>query len=165
MSQRLLLCFVCFSGLLVACQGYDFTVNDKVVYRAAPPFTDYEVADPALAECLQQAILDQAVTAAGQLSSLNCSHAGIVKLDGLATFTGLVALRLSSNSVRNLVELTRLVALEELYLEDNRVIDPVPLLQIRTLRHLDLSGNNSLQCPPRDSFKKLESVLLPKHCR
>ncbi|MFT4615226.1 MAG: Leucine-rich repeat (LRR) protein [Bacteroidia bacterium] len=165
MSHRLFLCLLCFPGLLWACQGYDFTVNDKVVYRAAPPFTAYTVPDAALAECLKQAILDQAVTSVGQLATLNCSHAGIVELDGLATFTGLLALRLSSNSVRNLVELTQLVSLEELYLEDNQVIDPIPLLQMSTLRHLDLSGNSALQCPPKESFKKLESLLLPKHCR
>lgn len=164
MLQRLLLA-VLLPGLLWACQGYDFTVNEKVVYRAAPLFTDYNLKDPALAGCVEQAIIDQAVTSPGQLVNLNCSNAGIVELDGLGTFTGLQALRLSQNRVRNLVELTRLAELQELYLEDNRVIDPVPLLQLRGLRHLDLSGNNSLQCPPQGSFRKLDSLLLPAHCR
>ena len=130
MSQRLLLCLVCFPGLLWACQGYDFTVNDKVVYRAAPPFVDYTVADAALGECLKQAILDQAVTSAGQLTTLNCSHAGIASLQGIEVFTGLGALRLSSNTIADVQPLARLPALLELYLADNQIENAGPLLQL-----------------------------------
>ena len=85
-------------------------------------------------------------------------------MEGLATFNGLIALRLSSNQVRNLVEINKLAALEVLYLDDNQVIDPVPLYALRALRYLDLSGNQALQCPKEGNLEQLETLVLPKHC-
>ena len=99
------------------------------------------------------------------MSSLNCSHAGIEDLEGLGTFAGIRALRLSSNQILNLVEISRLFDLEEVYLDNNRIIDPVPLTRLESLRHLDLSGNPSLQCPRSGSFKQIETLILPQHCR
>ena len=165
MTQRLVALIVTSSLLLLgACQGYDFKVNDKVVYSPAPLFTAFQAPDTALYTCLEQAIVDAEITAAEQLTALNCSHAGIENLEGLATFTGLKALRLSSNRVRNLVEISQLAALEELYLEDNRVIDPVPLYRLPTLRTVDLSGNTDLQCPRQGGLKQVEQLALPGHC-
>mgnify|MGYP001812460956 FL=1 len=151
--------------LLAACESYDFKVNERVVYSPRPLFTDFEVSDPALGACLEQAIADGVITSAAQLKSLNCSHAGISDLSGLSTFTGLNSLKLSSNSVRNLVELGALTSLLDLYLVDNAVIDPVPLYQLPALQVLDLSGNPKLQCPGSGAFIRLESVILPQHCR
>lgn len=151
--------------LLCACQGYDFTVNDRVVYSPQPLFANFDVPDPALRACLEQAIADASATAAVQLNDLNCSHAGIGSLEGLSIFTGLSRLRLSSNTIRNLVELDRLIALRELYLDGNRVIDPVPLYQLSALQVVDLSGNPGLQCPRSGSFAGVETVILPEHCR
>lgn len=150
---------------LGACQGYDVTVNDKVVYAPIPLFTDFTTPDPGLHSCLKQAINDGVINRADQLTALDCSFAGIENLQGLALFTGLRSLRLSANKVHNLVELGKLEALEELYLDDNQIVDPVPLYQLPVLRRLDLSGNPDLQCPPPGSFIKAESVILPTHCR
>lgn len=163
MTYRFLSCFLfTLLPLLGACQGYDFTVNDKVVYRAPVLFSDFAVGDPALRQCLQQAIVDAAITRAEDLTSLNCSHAGIETLDGLATFDGLTALRLSSNRIRNLVELNRMTSLQTLYLDNNRVVDPVPLYSLPRLTQLDLSGNPGLQCPRQG--KLAGKALLPDHC-
>lgn len=151
--------------MLAACQGYDFRINDKVVYTPDPLFSDFEAPDPALRACLEQAISDGSITAVQKMSSLNCSHAGIENLEGLGTFEGISALRLSSNNIRNLVEISRLLALEELYLDNNAIIDPVPLSRLAALRHLDLSGNSALQCPRSGSFEQLETLILPQHCR
>lgn len=153
-----------FLLLLTACRGYDIKVNDTVVYRPGPLFSDFEMADEALYDCLRQAIVDNGVSAPEQLESLNCSHAGIRDLDGLATFSGIRALRLSSNRIRNLVEIGSLTGLEELYLEDNAIVDPVPLYQLDSLRHIDLSGNGDLQCPRGAGFTGVETVILPDHC-
>lgn len=150
--------------LLTACGSYDFKVNERVVYAPAPPFSDYEVPDPGLSACLEQAIADNVITAASQLESLNCSHAGISDLEGLGVFTGLTMLKLSSNNIRNLGQLAKLTLLEALYLDDNQVVDPVPLYQLPTLEVLDLAGNPALQCPKNNSFVLVESVSLPKHC-
>jgi Leucine-rich repeat (LRR) protein len=150
--------------LLCACQGYDIRVNDKVVYSPPPLFTAYDLPDPALRSCVEQAILDQSIIAPAQLQDLNCSHAGIAELTGLAVFSGLTRLQLSSNQIRNLVELGGLGNLRVLYLQDNRIVDPVPLYALSSLQELDLGGNSSLQCPREGAFTALEHVILPRHC-
>jgi Leucine-rich repeat (LRR) protein len=151
--------------LLSACQGYDFKVNDKIVYAPTPLFNSFTTPDPGLNSCLEQVINDSAITSAQQLTAVDCSFAGIENLDGLSTFAGLTVLRLSSNKVRNLMEISKLETLEELYLDDNQIIDPVPLYQLRSLRHVELSGNPALQCPRPGSFAQVATVILPKHCR
>ncbi len=166
MMHRLVYCFL-VPGLflLCACQGYDFKVNDKVVYTPIPLFRNFTVPDTGLANCLKQAINDGTITAPEQLITLDCSFAGIENLEGLATFTGLTALRLSANKVRNLVEIGKIMTLQELFLDDNQIVDPVPLYHLPALRHVDLSGNAALQCPKPGSFAHVATVLLPPHCR
>lgn len=165
MMHRLVVCFVVPALLLLgACQGYDFKVNDKVIYSPTL-FRNFTTPDPGLTSCLEQAIKDAAVTEGQQLTVLDCSFAGIEDLEGLSVFTGLKALRLSANQIRNLVELNRITTLEALYLDDNKIIDPVPLYQLPALRHLDLSGNSALQCPRPGNFSKVTTLILPQHCR
>ena len=72
MLQRLFVCLTCLSLLLAgACSNYDFTLNDKVIYTPDPLFADYEVPDKALRECIKEAINDNLVTAASQLSAIS----------------------------------------------------------------------------------------------
>ena len=150
--------------ILAACGRYDFTVNEKRVYTQKPLFSQFDAPDPALYACLKQAIIDTKITSAIELTILNCSHAGIENLQGLATFSGLTQLKLSSNTILNLQPIISLTALQELYLDDNVIVDPVPLFQLPALRLLDLGGNKALQCPTSAAFKTLESVKLPNHC-
>lgn len=151
--------------LLAACENYDFKVNDTLVYSPVPLFDDFDVPDEGLRTCLEQTIMDGSIRAAGQLSTLNCSHAGIENLDGLARFKQLTTLNLSSNKIRNLVEIGSITLLQELYLDDNQVIDPVPLYQLLALRLVDLSGNPDIQCPHSGALLQVETVILPSHCR
>jgi len=163
MWRRLTLCLaLAFTG---ACGTYDFTVNDTTVYSPRPLFSDFAVQSEILQACLEQAIADNKVVTAPELRSLNCSHAGIDTLEGLAVFTGLRQLKLTANAIRNLVELGRLSSLETLYLDDNRVIDPVPLFELPALQVLDLSGNNELQCPGPNALIRVEVLTLPAHCQ
>ncbi|MBE9537699.1 MAG: hypothetical protein IMF06_01385 [Proteobacteria bacterium] len=150
--------------LVSACESYDFTVNDKLVYTPKPLFSDFDTPDAALYECIKQGIIDAKITSASQLTSLNCSHAGIESLQGLSVFNGLSHLKLSSNKIRNLAEVAGISTLEELYLDDNVVVDPVPLYQLPALRLLDLTHNTTLQCPESSEFPVIESLQLPKHC-
>ncbi|MEZ5567792.1 MAG: hypothetical protein R3E54_05530 [Halioglobus sp.] len=150
--------------LLVACQGYDFTVNERVVYSPPPLFRDFALADEALRDCVMQLIADERITRVEQLVTLNCSHAGIESLDGLDVFSSLGSLRLSANRVRNLLALSALPELEQLYLDDNRVIDPVPLYSLEKLQTLDLSGNPGLQCPDPGALQQVAQLALPSHC-
>ena len=152
-------------SLLAGCGSYDFTVNDKVVFSPKPLFTDYDIADAALDACIKQAIVDGQVTSAAQLASLNCSDAGIRDLSGLGVFTGLTRLKLSRNEIRNLMELRSLSSLEELYLDGNRVVDPVPLYELLSLRLVDLAENPSLQCPSSTAMLRARELTLPAHCR
>ncbi|NND66006.1 MAG: hypothetical protein HKN19_00340 [Halioglobus sp.] len=163
MRQLLLLGALACAGL-AGCQGYDFTVNDKVVYRAPTAFVDFNVGDPALAACIEQTIADQDITQVEQLVALNCSHAGIASLAGIEVFKGLAALRLSANQIVDVQPLARLPALLELYLADNQVENAGPLLQLEKLRHLDLSGNTSLACPAAAGKGGVAVLLLPDHC-
>ena len=150
--------------LLSACNSYDFTVNDRVVFSPKPLFTDYEIADGALSDCVEQAIADAHVTSAAQLAVLNCSHAGVVSLVGLGTFTGLSQLKLSANQIADLSHLQPLSSLEELYLDNNQVVDPSPLFELLSLRVLDLTGNSGLRCPSRNALLRVEETRLPRHC-
>lgn len=164
MTHRLAIPFIILITLLSACENYDFKVNDRVVYSPHPLFDDFDLPDPALRACVKQAIQDHVITAVLQLNTLNCSHAGISDLSGLATFTGLSSLKLSSNEIRNLVELGALTSLELLYLDNNQIIDPVPLYDLPALQSLDLSGNPDLQCPRTTGLLRVEQVVLPEHC-
>ena len=166
MPYRRLTCLFLLSTLtLAACENVDYTFNERVVFTTGELFSDFEVADAALRDCITQTIADNGIRAAGQLTDLNCSNAGIAHLDGLARFSGLLRLRLSSNAVRNLVELQALASLQELYLDNNRIVDPVPLYALPGLRFLDLSGNPELQCPGSGGLQRVETVFLPRHCR
>ena len=150
---------------LQGCGNYDITLNEQLVYEPAKLFRDYDIADAALSACIEQRIADEFITQASDLTQLNCSNAGIEKLDGLALFTDLQELKLSENSIRNLVELGPLKQLRQLWLDTNQVVDPVPLARLQLLETLDLSGNDPLQCPSESIFSRVPSLSLPEHCK
>ena len=106
MSNLFAFCTISLALLLVgACSNYDFTVNDRVVYSPDPLFTDFDVPDKALRQCIEDAINANVVTSARELSSLSCTDAGIKTLAGLATFTELELLTLSSNAIVDISDL------------------------------------------------------------
>ncbi len=165
MTIRFSSCMLCLSVLLVAaCGSYDFTINSKVIYTPDPLFTDFDVPEQALRECIKEAINDSKASSASELSSLSCTEAGIETLTGLSTFTGLEQLTLSSNNIVDISELASLTVLQGLYLDNNRIIDPVPLYQLPALQRLDLSSNPELMCPPSGGLLRVANVTLPKHC-
>jgi Leucine-rich repeat (LRR) protein len=151
---------------LSGCADYRFTVNERVVYNPAPLYRDYDVPDVALRDCLEQHIADGAISAADQLTELNCSHAGVTGLDGLQAFPHLVRLKLSSNAIEDLAPLADMVALRELYLDGNRLRNLTPLRGLPELEYLDLSANEQLVCQQLDFFKRQPRLQLapPRHC-
>jgi hypothetical protein len=166
MTNRLSSCVISASLIwLTACGSYDFTVNDKVIYTPDPLFAEFDVPDKALRACIVDAINDNKVTAANELSRLTCADAGIANLAGLSTFTEIEQLILSSNSIVDISELASLTVLQVLYLDNNRVVDAVPLYQLPALHRVDLSGNPGLLCPQSGSLLRVETVILPDHCR
>lgn len=150
--------------LVTGCQQYDVTLNDKLVYEPKRLFRDYSITDSALAGCVAQAIIDQQVTEAIDLTQLNCSNAGVGSLDGLAIFSRLKGLKLSNNRIRNLVELSNMVQLETVILDKNSIVDPIPLRHMRALALLDLTGNYALQCPQQGEFDHVATLKLPEYC-
>jgi Leucine-rich repeat (LRR) protein len=165
MPRRLLIILLIpLWGLLTACESYDISVNEKLVYSPAPLFSAFNVADPALQECLEQAVIDGKVTSAAQLAILNCSHAGVADLSGLEIFTGIAKLKLSSNDIQNISPLASLTILELLLLDNNGIIDSTPLLGLTALLELDLTGNSALLCPSSASLINLDKLTLPEHC-
>lgn len=157
---------ICLPLLLItACSSYDFTVNDRVIYTPEPLFTDYDVPDEGLRKCISKAIDYYKVTAASELSSLSCANAGITSLAGLSAFSELEQLTLSDNAIVDIGELGSLSVLQFLYLDNNRVVEAVPLYQLPALHRVDLSGNADLLCPRSGSLLRVETVILPKHCR
>ena len=73
-------------------------------------------------------------------------------------------MKLSSNDIRNLLVLARLTALNQLWLDNNDIVDPIPVLRMSLLKELNLAGNARLQCPdPKDVPRHL-SLNLPDHC-
>ena len=137
--------------LAAACSSYDFTINEKLVYSPKPLFSDYSATDPALHSCLEQSIAEQKASSAADLQILNCSHAGVTELEGLAVFTGIS-------------ELAALPYLEVLHLENNQIVDLRPLLELHALRELRVSGNPGIQCASGASLIVIETLALPEHC-
>lgn len=160
MRKILFLCLLFIAG----CQNYDVTINDTQVYGPKRLFTDFDVDDPALRECLQQQIADQRISGPLELEILNCSSAGIQSLQGLGLFAALKQVKFSDNGIRNLVEMGQLAQLEVVVLDNNDIVDPVPLDQLSELRVLELSGNAKLQCPRQDRFAAVAQLTLPEHC-
>ena len=120
----------------------------------------------ALRACLQQHIADGSITAAEQLTDLNCSHAGVTGLDGLRAFPLLVRLKLSSNTIEDLAPVADMAALRELYLDGNRLRDVTPLRGLPELEFLDLSANELIPCQQLEFFQRQPRLQLepPRHC-
>ena len=153
--------------VLVSCSqlsGYDVTLNNVTVYEAERPNQIQPLEDAPLETCLRQLLVDQRANRTTDLTSANCSDAGIRSLAGIEQFSALQSLKLSGNAIRNLVVLERLEQLEQLWLDRNDVVDPIPMLRSTSLRELDLRNNPLLQCPEADEIPLTLQLSLPEHC-
>ena len=151
--------------LIAACESYDFSVNDNLVYSPKPLFKDFEATDSALQQCLEQAVVDGKISSASELRTLNCSHAGVSGLEGIELFTGISKLKLSSNNIRDISPLASLTILEVVMLDDNQLIDTTPLVQLPVLAELNLAGNDELLCPSGSKLMTVKILSLPRHCK
>lgn len=163
---RLWMIFLPIAGLS-GCAGYAVSFNDNPIYNPPTLFSDYQIADRALQECVQQSIEDQSVTEAAGLTQINCSSAGIASLEGLATFRGLKAINLSDNELQEAGELKSLSRLEIVMLKNNRLESIEPLLGLLRLIELDVRGNDNLSCGDAQQLAEHSEgeVHLPDHCR
>lgn len=148
-------------GLVLAgCQGYEVSVNDRKIYSPLPLLTNFEVADRNLQHCLDQHIEDGHITQAQELTHLNCSHAGIRDLSGLALFSHLEALDLSDNQLIRIDELSKLGRLRYLNLANNQLTQAAPLLSLLRLAEADLRGNPTLDCRDLEQLVNSREIAL-----
>lgn len=150
---------------LGACQQYDVSVNERVVYSPRPLLTDFRIPDPALRDCLERAINDNRISSLGQLQELECSGANVRSLEGLGRFSSLSRVDLAGNAITDIGELKVLLELRALLLDDNRIEDVSPLYRLPELALLSLEDNSNLRCPGPEQLQSLQRLTLPRHCR
>ena len=151
-------------GLLSACGSYDFTLNDKLVKRSQQLFTNYQIDDKRLRRCIKQTIVDNNISQASELEDLNCSHAGIISINGLEGFSHLRRVKLSHNKISNIDNIKTLHKLEVLHISHNHILDYLPAFSLIQLQELDISNNPNLKCLRKLQLKNIKKVILPKHC-
>lgn len=150
---------------LGACQQYDFSVNERVVYSPRPLLTGFRLPDPALRDCVERTINDNRISTVGQLQELSCSGANISSLEGLGHFSSLTRIDLAGNTITDISALRVLLELRTVLLDDNRIEDASPLYRLPTLSMLSLEGNQGLRCPGPDQLRSVPQLTLPRHCR
>lgn len=130
---------------IAACDRYRITFNERTVSEPPPLFTDFEVSDYGLRNCLAQTIGERGIRRAGELVRLVCSHAGISSLDGIEIFTELATLGLANN---------QLTTIE-------------PLLRLGKLRSVSLTANPQLDCGQALMLEQATGaeIQLPEHCQ
>lgn len=134
------------TALLAGCQGYTWTLNERTVFAPPPLFAGYAIEDRALADCVQQAIEDGAITRADQLEDLNCSEAGIRSLAGIEVFIGLKRVGLDGNALESLAPLEVLTGIELIQARGNRLRALDPALCRGSAKRIALAGNEALDC-------------------
>ena len=130
-------------GLLSACGSYDFTLNDKLLKRPQQLFTDYQIGDKHLHRCIKQAIFDNNISQASELEDLNCSHGGIISINGLEVFFNLKRVKLSHNKISNIDNIRNLHKLEVMHISHNHILDFPPILSLVKLQEIDVSNNQT----------------------
>lgn len=129
---------------LLACDRYQIKFNEQQIYTPRQLFSDYNIPDTALRNCIKQMIIDQSVMRAEDLVTINCAYAGISNLSGINRFTRLETINLANNNLN----------------------DIKPLMFLGELRRVDVSGNDLLQCKDIKTLSELVpgQLLAPKAC-
>jgi Leucine-rich repeat (LRR) protein len=127
---------------LGGCARYQVTLNEQPLYSPPPLYSQFEVADEALKNCLHQTIADKHITHANQLTQLVCRHAGIKSIQGLEGFD----------------------ALEELDLSHNTLRDVKPLQSFSKLRLLKINDNPDLLCDTLPQARLGLQIINATHC-
>jgi U2 small nuclear ribonucleoprotein A' len=127
---------------------------------------------------VERLILDQAKCSDGlahlapfeNLVSLSMNDASISSLSTMPALNNLATLKLSDNKIKNGLEsLTKLSALEKLYLGGNQIPDIEslePLKKLAKLEWLDLEGNPVTRVPDYTEkvFEMLENLMVLDGC-
>ena len=117
--------------LISGCADYAVTFNNKSIITPVALYQSKKIIDNALRNCIEHTIVHQKITDPKMLRVLDCSHAGIVKLDGVQQFLYLSEVRLKNNSLAGLAPLLLLDELTLADLNNNTNIDCNDLRQLR----------------------------------
>lgn len=152
---------------LASCADYDVKVNEQVVYSPPKLFMDFNLADKALQNCVQQTIEDQAITKPEQLTRLACTNGNVRRIEGIERFTGLAQLNLNNNALQDINALADLPALQTLLLGSNEIKSVTPLQHSSALMQLNIEDNAELNCETVIELMNQLPALqakIPKHC-
>ena len=160
--------FISASSLvLVACAGYEVTLNERVVYDPFPgePSDDL-LEDANLQGCLNQ-LLDENQSSIESITLIACPDSGISSLAGIEALSNLEQLELSNNAISDLSPLSNLKKLRVLSLRNNQVRDIRALNNLPILRFVSLIGNNNIPCRQLDTLQEKAGSGLsrPQSCR
>jgi len=134
---------ILISYVISGCADYAVTFNNKAIITPVALYQSEKIIDNALRNCIEHTIGHQKITDPKMLRTLDCSHAGIEKLDGIQQFLYLSKVRLKNNNLAGLA----------------------PLLLLDKLTVADLSNNTNIDCDDlrqlrnRNSIKSLASCI------
>lgn len=114
---------ILLSGLLTACQDYQVKLNERPIYEPPVLINALALADAALETCVAQTITDGDITAIEQLTTLRCTHAGIMSVSGLEQAKFIQRLDLSNNELQSINSIAALTQLTQLILKGNTNLD------------------------------------------
>lgn len=165
MTQTFGFRFMAFSicVYLAACSDYAVKFNDRTVYTPKPLFSDYQIADAALENCIQQTIIDVQVLNLEDLKQVVCTNGGIKSLDGLETFRFVEQLNLAHNLIREIDPLQAMPNLQVVDVSFNAIQDIHPVTALPDLKAIKLRGNPDLPCAQLGLLASAE-VTAPEQC-
>jgi len=105
--------------LITGCDRYAVTLNQQQIYTPKVIYSGYQIADPALADCVKLTLVEAKITQPEQLEILNCSFAGITDLSGIELFSQIKTINLNSNQLTDIKALLFLGELRQVNLSEN----------------------------------------------
>lgn len=135
------------------------------MYEPPTLFSQYELADAALKECVRSTIAEKGLTKAEQLTQLICAPGNILDLTGIEVFAYIQHLGLSKNNIENIDTLEKLPRLQQLQISHNHVKDFSVLKHLDKLVFVNSDGNNEAACSSLELPQTSIEQVLPKHCR
>ena len=140
--RTFMILFIAF--LAASCSRYDIKLNNQTVYAPAPILQETQLGDAQLSRCLSETIKELKATSVSDITRIDCPNSEVAKLDGIEHYAALEVIDLSGNRLEN-----------------------VHLLEsLKRLKHLNLAGNQNLQCESVSSAfaNRLVSFRKPSHC-
>ncbi|MCF6284554.1 MAG: PKD domain-containing protein [Candidatus Hydrogenedentes bacterium] len=140
----------------------DVLVENLITVREVIRFPDTNL-DAALRVALNRDVGSIRVMDLEALSTFDGSQAEITSLSGLEHAVNLEQLFLNENSIVDISPLSTMAALSVLSLRDNQVADLDPLSELTTLLELDLGINNVTDIRPLAALLSLELLNLERN--